>query len=178
MHRITKTYIGHIGYEYKDVTIDRRQMELYTDAYQNFGWTPEGTVTPPLSRSNAIMLTFKRDRRIANITELTRLERHFEACADEVHTLEHKAASSASIGAFSVAAIATALLAGAMLAFLTGAIPLMVALAIPGFLGWILPCFCYKTIRKNKDARIAPLIERKLDELYDICKRGNTLLAG
>ena len=71
----------------------------------------------------------------------------------------------------------TALLGGAMFAYLHGLLPLMVVLAIPGFLGWMLPYFCYQRLRQKREQRIAPLIEQKNDEIYSVCERGCRLLS-
>ena len=51
-------------------------------------------------------------------------------------------------------------------------------LAVPGFIGWILPYFCYRAIRRRKTNRLSPLIEKKYDELYDVCEKANGLLGG
>lgn len=49
-------------------------------------------------------------------------------------------------------------------------------LAIPGFIGWILPYFIYKSVVKKQEEKAAPLIEAKMDEIYEICEKGNRLL--
>lgn len=51
---------------------------------------------------------------------------------------------------------------------------LCILLAIPGFIGWILPHFLYKKLSAKK-AEIAPLIEEKFDEIYQLCERGTAL---
>ena len=55
---------------------------------------------------------------------------------------------------------------------------LCIILAIPGFLGWILPCFLYKRGVRKQTEKITPLIEEKYDEIYEICEKGNKLLNG
>ena len=70
----------------------------------------------------------------------------------------------------------TALLGGAMFAYLQGLLPLMVLLAVPGFLGWVLPYFCYQRLRRRREQQIAPLIEQKSDEIYTVCEQGCRLL--
>ena len=53
---------------------------------------------------------------------------------------------------------------------------LCIILAIPGFLGWILPYFLYKVGVRKQTEKITPLIEEKYDEIYEICEKGNKLL--
>lgn len=53
---------------------------------------------------------------------------------------------------------------------------LCILLAIPGFIGWILPWFLYQRIRKKQTENLQPLIEAKQEEIYEICEKGNSLL--
>ena len=70
---------GYIGYEYKTITISKQMESLYTDAYQNFGWELEGTEIPINSAPGNVEMKFKRDRKLRNKMEVTRLQRQFEA---------------------------------------------------------------------------------------------------
>lgn len=53
---------------------------------------------------------------------------------------------------------------------------LCILLAIPGFIGWILPWFLYQRIRKKQTEKLQPLIEAKQEEIYEICEKGHSLL--
>ena len=53
---------------------------------------------------------------------------------------------------------------------------LCILLAIPGFIGWILPYFVYKKVLGKQIEKVTPLIEEKYDEIYEICEKGNRLL--
>ena len=53
---------------------------------------------------------------------------------------------------------------------------LCIVLAVPGFLGWILPYFVYKKVVEKQTEKVTPLIEEKYDEIDSICERGNKLL--
>ena len=59
---------------------------------------------------------------------------------------------------------------------MNGLMPLMVILAVPGFLGWIAPYFCYQKIQRRRAEQIAPIIEQKNDEIYSVCEQGCRLL--
>lgn len=53
---------------------------------------------------------------------------------------------------------------------------LCILLAIPGFLGWIMPFFLYRRLIEKKTKKYNPMIEDKLDEIYQICEKGHSLL--
>lgn len=178
MSEFTKNTDGYIGYEYKDVTVSHRTRELFTDGYKQFGWTYEGTaLSLPNIGSGAVVMKFKRDRKIRNKAELTRLQRQFESCVAEIEGLENSKNNGASIFAYSVGIVGTAFLAGSVFAYLAGMIPLMILLAVPGFIGWVLPYFGYVRIQQKKIEQVTPLIEQKHDEIYEVCEKANNLLA-
>lgn len=176
MSEITKNESHFIGYEYKDVTVKRDMEPLYADGYANFGWELEG-VSAPLQNMGSVTIKFKRDRKIRNKAEITRLQRQFDSCVAEIGRLEFSKTAAASVAAFTVGIIGTAFMAGSVFANLAGLLPLSVILAIPGFAGWVIPYFCYRTIQKKKSAKVAPLIENKYDEIYEVCEKANGLLA-
>jgi hypothetical protein len=167
---------NYVGYEYRDVTVDREIESLYVDSYQSFGWTLENSASAYLGLST-VSMKFKRDRKIRNKAELTRLQRQFDSCVNDITRMESSRASSASIVAFTVGIIGTAFLAGATFSFLGSMIVLCIILAIPGFIGWILPYFLYKSTYAKKQAKVAPFIDGKYDEIYEICERASSLLA-
>lgn len=77
-----------------------------------------------------------------------------------------------------VAIIGTAFMAGSTFA-VTAQPPyiiLSVILAVPGFIGWIIPYFLYRKLAGKQTEKIVPLIEQKYDEIYEICEKGNKLL--
>lgn len=124
------------------------------------------------------MIQLKRDRKILNKAELTRLQRNFEACVSEIQTLHGRKTSVASVCSLILGVIGAAFMAGSTFA-VTAQPPhyiLCILLAIPGFLGWILPYFLYKKIMGKQTEKITPLIEAKYDEIYEICEKGNKIL--
>ena len=119
---------------------------LYIDSYECFGWQFEGRQPSLLSVSTgSIGLKFKRDRKILNKMELTRLQRQFDSCVSEILRMEQSKISSASIVAFTIGIIGTAFMAGATFAFLGSYYILCIILAVPAFIGWIVPYFAYRT---------------------------------
>lgn len=176
MSEITKNENNFIGYEYKDITVSRSMESVYADGYANFGWELDST-TPSMHGISFVTLKFKRDRKIRNKAELTRLQRQFESCAAEIESLEKSKATGAMIAAFSIGLVGTAFMAGSVFAYLAGMLPFSIVLAIPGFLGWILPYFCYVNIRRKKTAKVTPMIDNQYDTIYDVCEKANTLLS-
>lgn len=164
-----------VGYEYKSITVDCNMESMYTDGYQNFGWILENTSNPQAG-VNTITMKFKRDRKIRNKAELTRLQRQFDACTTEITRMEKSKNSHALTIALIVGLSGTAFLAGATFAYLGGLIVLCIILALPGFIGWVLPYFLYNSTYAKQAAKVDPLIEKKQDEIYEVCERANALL--
>jgi hypothetical protein len=168
-----------IAYEYKSVTAACGLESIYLDGFRNFGWEPDGSV-PFFSPkgTTAVMLKFKRDRNIKKKGDLARLERQFEGSIQEIAVLEKSKTSIASIAAFTIGIIGAAFMAGAVFAYMAGMLPLMVILAVPGFLGWIFPYFGYMKIKAKQVQKITPLIDKQYDAVYDLCEKAHALLAG
>lgn len=172
-----------VGYEYKEIPTESSRYSFLLDGYENFGWEPdEGLPENTGSRNPALqqrmVLRLKRNRKIINKVELTRLERNFEACVNEIDKLEKAKTSAATMYALMLGIIGTAFMAGSTFAVI--AQPpmyiLCILLAIPGFLGWIFPYFLYKKIAGKQTEKMTLLIEEKYDEIYEICEKGNKLL--
>lgn len=166
-----------VGYEYKDVTTKREMESVYVDGYRNFGWQMETSSVPEHSLGT-VAIKFKRDRKILNKAELTRLQRQFESCAGEIESLERSKTTGASITAFTIGIIGTAFMGLSTFSYLGGMLPLMIILAVPGFIGWIIPYFCYHAIQRTKANKLVPIIEKKYDDIYAVCEKANSLLAG
>jgi len=176
MNTITKNGDNYIGYEYKEVTVDRDMEGVYADAYPNFGWKLDGRSDSVIGIST-VNLKFKRDRKIQNKAELTRLQRHFEGNVKEIEKLEQSKTTTAFTAAMAVGIVGTAFLTGAVFAFIYAEmIPLMILLAIPGFIGWALPYQLYKKIQMMKNQTVTPLIEKEYDTIYEICEKAHSLL--
>lgn len=177
MSKINENPNIFVGYEYKEINVSREKASFYLDCYQNFGWLPDENAVYS-NKPNQSAIRLKRNRKIINKMELTRLQRNFEACANEITLLEKSKTSVATIWALVVAIIGTAFMAGSTFAVTTQPpiIWLCVLLAIPGIIGWILPYFLYQYVVKKQTIKIQPLIEAKYDEIYKICEKGYSLL--
>ena len=168
---------SYIGYEYKEIIVSNAEAGLYADSYEAFGW--EITETQSIiGHGSQTMLRMKRDRKIINKMELTRLQRHFDACMNEIHLLEGSRTSAATGCSLGIGLLGTAFMAGSVFA-VTQSVPhivLCILLAIPAFIGWLLPHFVYRKMVATKTREVEPLIDAKYEEIYEICKKGNSLL--
>lgn len=176
MSEIMKNENNFIGYEYKGITVNRSMESVYTDGYADFGWVLDSSTPSSLQGLTSVTLKFKRDRKIRNKAELTRIQRQFDSCVAEIESLERSKTNGAMIAAFSIGIVGTAFMAGSVFSELAGMLPLSIILAIPAFIGWILPYFSYNNIRRNKIAKVSPLIDNQNDKIYEVCEKANALL--
>ena len=85
-----------ISYEYKELNVKEEQAAFYLDCYENFGWKQDENF-PLQNRGDSVILKLKRNRKIVNKVELTRLQRHFEADMQDIFSLENSKTSLATI---------------------------------------------------------------------------------
>lgn len=165
------------SFEYKDLNVKEDQASFYLDCYENFGWRQDEKF-PPQSNGGGMCLKLKRNRKIVNKAELTRLQRHFEANMEEIAALENSKTTMPMILALSVGIIGTAFMAGSVFAIVAQPpiIWLCILLAIPAFAGWIFPYFIYKKACEKKTKQVTPFIEAKYEEIYGLCEKGHSLL--
>lgn len=165
------------AYDYFRATVDEEWLSQYMDGYRSFGWRPDENLETEKNMKKAV-LYLKRERHIPNKTELTRLQRHYEACMEEIRTLESSKRSAPTIAALICGLTGCAFMAGSVFA-VTAASPIIwlcVLLAIPGFALWGATYFVYKEAKKRRTATVAPLIEKKYEEAYEVCVQAGRLL--
>lgn len=168
---------NYIGYEYKELLTDSNKVSLYLDGYINFGWILDENMKQ-VPEGRRVLLRLKRDRKILNKTELTRLQRHFEDCLNQIESLEKSRTSMASATAISIGVIGTAFMAGATFAAVNEPpiVWLCILLAVPGFIGWISPYFIFTAMVGKRAKIVNSLIENKYDDIYELCEKGSRLL--
>lgn len=150
------------AYEYKEITMRSDKAPFYLDCYESFGWQQDENF-PMQETKNTVLIRLKRDRKLVNRTELTRLQRSFEAGMDEITALEHSKTTAATIWALCIALAGTAFMAGSVFAVTADPprIALCILLAVPAFAGWIAPYFVYRIVRDKKTRQVNPFIEEK-----------------
>lgn len=177
MEKVEKNSRSYTGYEYKEVKADLGKVSLYLDCYKNFGWILDDTASQ-IKENGISSLQFKRDRKIINKQELTRLQRNFEDCLNQIESLEKSKTSRATMYAIIIGLIGTVFISGSVFS-ITADVPLIwlcVLLGIPGIAGWILPILVYKYVMYKRTKIVEPLIEEKYDEMNEICEKGSRLI--
>ena len=176
METMEKKQKNFVGYEYKEIAAEGSMASFLLDGYESFGWELDENFTEEGRSTKAIRL--KRNRKILNKMELTRLQRNFEACVNEIQTMEKNKTSKATIYALVCGIIGTAFMAGSTFAVTAqpAHIVLCIILGVPGLIGWMLPYFLYKKTVGKETEKMTLLIEEKYDEIYEICEKGNKLL--
>ncbi len=165
------------SFDYLKVTVEEKYGSQYMDSYQKFGWKMDENMQPEKNMGK-ITLYMKRSRQIINKVELTRLQRHYESCMQEITALEDSKTSIPTIASISCGLLGCAFITGSVFA-VTNVPPmiwLMVLLAIPGFLLWISAYFTYKAVQRRRIGKVNPLIEAKYDEAYEVCDKAYRLL--
>ena len=130
-------------YDYMEICAAEAKLSFLTDCCKCFGWRTDENV-PALYQQGKIRLRLKRDRKIVNKAELTRLQRNFESCADEIEKMEKALNSRAQIAAITLGVIGTIFMAFSV--FAVTAVPphivFTVLYAIPGLRGLDFSLFC------------------------------------
>ena len=120
MSEITQHDTNFVGYEYKDMLVRRSMESVFADGYGNFGWTLD-SVSSSIPSHSSVIMKFKRDRKIRNKNELTRLQRQFESCVAEIERLEKSKVIGAGVVAYTLGVSGTACMAStAWLKFVSG----------------------------------------------------------
>ena len=179
------------AYEYKQLTVPASQASWYINCYEYLGWekdenmpvtTSSNSKTLCIGRmkssSDSVTLHMRRDRKLINLMELTRLQRNFEACAKEIDSLEQIKTRIPSLWAILIGVIGAAFMAGSVFAHINEP-PLHVLsilLALPGFVCWIASYPIYQSVSVKQQKKLQPLIEEKHEEVLTICEKGHKLL--
>ena len=167
---------NYVGYDYTEVTVKCGNENIYLDNYPNFGWELDERCLSPM-KFDAVVLKFKRGRKIQNKTELTRLQRQFESGIKEIKRLKRSTKIKSSVIAYVIGVIAGGFLAGAILCqLLAGILFLTILFGIIGAAGSLLSYAAFALIGKRLAAKVDPIIEHQYDEIYEVCEKASKLL--
>lgn len=168
---------SYVAYEYKEIQAEKETVSFYLDSYECFGWEKDENL-PENMAAGRVTLRLKRNRNIINKMELTRLQRNFEASMNEIRMMKKSITEKPSMYSLIVGIVGTAFMAGSVFAVTSDPpyIILSILLAIPGFLGWILPVYIYRAFKKRQTEKMTPYIDEKYEEIYKICEKGHSLL--
>jgi len=166
---------NYIGYEYINITVWFNMELFYKDNYPCFGWILEKESTP-LPGSPIVELRFKRNRKIRNRAELTRLQNQFDFMVRKIARLERARTSMATALSITIALAGTAFITLSVFAYLGNVMWPCVLFAIPGFVGLVIPYSCFKMICRKNSEQIKPLIEKNYGDIYKVCEKAHVLL--
>lgn len=164
-------------YDYRKVSVKPSMVSLYTEAYKCFGWILIYTDDQDQKSTSAgnTTLEFKRESKIRNKGELTRLQRNFDTCADEISEMEKSKTDTASKVSYGVSIIGSVCMCCSVLLSVASRAAAGILMAIPGMLGWLSSGFLYKAVVKKETEKVEPLIEQKYDEIQHVCQKANGL---
>lgn len=165
------------SFDYLKITVEENLLSQYIDGYEKFGWNPDENVKPEKGMGK-VTLHLKRNRHIINKTELIRLQKHYEACMNEISTLEASKNTVPAMVSLSCGLLGCGFMTGSVFA-VTAEPPIIwltVLLAIPGFLLWAAAYLGYKAVKNRRMQRVIPLIEEKYDEADEVCEKAFRLL--
>jgi len=113
MSETMKKNAPFIGFEYTTIHVGNELESAVMDGYRQFGWQPEGRE----GGFGSVGLKFKRDRKIRNKAELSRLQREFDKHIKEMDNLQGSKTTGAQTVSLIIGLIGTALLAGATFSY-------------------------------------------------------------
>lgn len=193
------------GYEYKTMEVRKKLEQLWVDSYTSYGWEltkkepaivkhvwgPLRVMMAPLAllpgtpfskmiinheSEEKTSLTFRRNRQIENKAELNGLQHQFDINVKEIDRLETAKKTGPATISYTVGLAGTVWMGLATFAYLSGNVPACVIFAVPGILGWVLPAFIYKGVKKRKTGALNPMIEQHYDAINQINEQGYGLI--
>jgi len=180
---------GFIAYEYKNITVKRDSVSIYTDCLSSFGWNlidehdfHNYPVTADIQRTNTsdglemVSLRFKRNRNISKKIELNKLEHTCEEALSAITKLEKKNNAYSMGIALGSGILGTVFIAIAVYNFISANPVAGVLLAIIGGIGWAVGFFAYLKVSKNKSTQTEPMIQEQLNIAYGACEQAHALL--
>lgn len=163
---------GFVAYEYKEIPAGKEQTPFLLDCYESLGWEMDQRIDTGKS------ITLRRNRKLINHMELTRLQHHLEACLKNIETLEASKSAKATTGALITGILGTAFVTGSVFCVVASPpiIWLCILLAVPGFALWAYAPLLHKRLVAQRTKTADELIENKYNEIYEICEKGSKLL--
>lgn len=167
------------AYDFKKISVNAGYLSQYLDGYESFGWHTDER-TERSEHLEKISLQLKRERSILNKAELTRLQRNFEACMQQIQILEHSKYTQALIAGILTGLIGTVFVTGSVFAVIASPpiLWLTILLGIPGLALWAATVPVSHYVKKKRNGHILPLVEAKYEEMYGVCEKGTKLLRG
>jgi len=167
------------NYEYMTKVTDSRSVNEVANRYSSLGWEPDGQQRGLLYTT----LTFKRDRGVKNKEQLNRLQARIEDGVNGIAYMEESKTKNALITSLAIGIFAALMFGGGMSLIMFNAAPLVLAALIGGIalgiVGGAVAAIVYPLYKKmvrSKTAKTDPLIEKKRDEIADLCQEASGLI--
>lgn len=169
-----------ITYDYKTIKVKREYETIVCDAYENLGWELTNTSASENSLFY-INLSFKRNRKIENKMELTKLQEKVDNILANIENLQTKKKNAGVVEGISTDVVGALIFGGGMsmsmlntasVGLLVGGIAVGIVGITVGLLGWLV----FKKINKKKNTKIQPILESEFDKLADVCEQAHGLI--
>lgn len=158
--------------EYMEVEVNPKQLELFEDCYNSLGWT----ITNINRSIDKITMRLQRDKKIKNHEKLAKLQVKCEDTFQLINNLEESKTAKAKTVSMRIGIAGTIFIACSVFAYLTENIRISIGLLIPGFIGWGLSYFLYKSIKTKDAAKVEPIITQNYELIYEVCKEASSLI--
>ena len=161
------------SYDYKTIRVKRQLETMATDSYEALGWELVGSSVFEGGIFHVI-LSFKRDRKVANKTELLKLQEKVDSTLITIETMLRKKKSAGTTPAITTGVIGSLILGGgmAMVIELAGTTALMIsgiALGVVGLGICGLAMLIYNKVKNSQSAKIEPMLVQEYNKLADLC---------
>ncbi len=168
------------SYDYTTVQTSQKDAPQTIDCYECLGW--ELVKSSDYGILPWVTLQFKRNRKIKNKEQLTRIQVRLNDAMDSLDVMEQEKTKNATIWSLVLGIIGALIFGGGLCLFLVETFAFGLAGFIVGVvLGAIGAVVCgfaypiYKKIRAQKTAQMNVLIEKKKDEIAQLCEDAQKL---
>lgn len=166
------------SYDYKTVRVRRETEAMLCDAYSVLGWEVVDT-TLSCGTLAFVNVSFKRDRKIRNKSELLRVQNKVDGVIANVEKLQARKKSAGVPEAITLGTIGALTLGGGMsMVMVLKTMPFMavgIAVGVVGIgiclLGWL----AFNKVGKKRLSEIEPLLENEYAKLSDLCDEALSL---
>jgi len=166
------------NYEYLNIMVNNKSVNETVNRYASLGWE----IDRQDEGFNKTTLTFRRERSIKNKEQLNRLQIRIEDGANGIKELERSKKKGASIFAGVYGSIAAVIFGGGMslvmFSFDPVSMPAVIGGIALGVFGGVLAALTYPIFQKavkKKTAKVNTIIEKKRDEIADLCQEAHGL---
>ena len=163
-----------MGYDVKEITVNKDMGSTYIERYKNFGWELYDT-SVPYHGTLTVVIQFKRDKDIRNKTELNLLEKQFESGLRQLQKTENKINYSLMIPSVGIGTIGLACFIGAIMNFVASHILSGIILLLPAVAGIALASIIHRRLKALANKKAAPHIDSQYSELNATCEEARSL---